>query len=131
MNTRVSYEYRDGANYHWHNDVVVRGTMTDALWERVIIACEERHLFIAHQVGLREVFGYIAGDHIDSDPNTQGFEYNEETDHCWHSFGTSKPWELTTEIPTDKRSVEQFVEAFEAAAESKWQVFYPPDRFDF
>ncbi len=53
MNTRVHYEYRDGANYHFNSSIVAAGEMTSALWTRLRRACDSgaEYGFIAHQVG--------------------------------------------------------------------------------
>jgi len=133
MNTRVDYEYRDGANYRFHASVVVAGEMTDALWRRLRAACDpETEGFIAHQVGFPEVFGFLPGQHIgDPESESTGYRYDEETDHCWHSLSNGdEPWGLTHDVPTDSRTVEQVVKAFEAAKAAGWKPFDPAERFE-
>jgi len=133
MNTRITYEYRDGANYHFHSSVVLAGEMTPELWARILATLNKEvdGGFIAHQVGLPEVFGYIGGKHIDSvEHRDSGYEYDKDNDHCWHRF-TQDPdvWELVDQPPTGKRDVEELVTEFEAAARSRWRVFDPVERF--
>ncbi len=129
MNTRITYEYRDGANYRFHADIVAAGAMTDALWARIKAACEDGERFLAHQVGLPEVFGFLPGDHIYAPEYChEGYPFDAEADHCWHTFG-SDAWELTTDAPTGPVSVEELVNDFEQAASVGWKVFDPVERF--
>jgi hypothetical protein len=134
VNTRIRYEYRDGANYHFQGEVVVAGRMTPALWKRLRAACsaDADHGFIAHQVGLTEVFGYLPGPHITWLPAGEAPEYDEENDHCWHRLPEEpNAWELTTDSPTDTRCVEELVDQFECASKAGWRVFDPAERFEF
>lgn len=58
MNTRLTYEYRDGGCNRFFTDVVLAGEMTDRRWTRIRGICNDGDQFIAHQVGLREVFSF-------------------------------------------------------------------------
>ena len=131
MNTRITYEYRDGANYRFHADVVLADAMTDELWARIRAACQDGEMFIAHQVALPEVFGFLPGDHIYAPEFChEGYPFEEDTDHCWHGFGPDPDvWELTGDPPTGDLTVERLVEAFESAAMAGWKVFDPAERF--
>ena len=132
MNTGIHYEYRDGSNYRFHGWFVAAGEMTDQLWARVRAACADGEVFIAHQVGIPEVFGYLPGTHVYSAEHVEtGFTYDEDNDHCWHRFHDDPgAWALTNDAPTDERTVEGLVAAFEAAVRTGWQVFDPAERFE-
>jgi hypothetical protein len=132
VNTRIHYEYRDGANYHFHGSIVVAGEMTPRLWARIGTACDSGtdRGFIAHQVGIPEVFGYLPGPHINWLPSGEAPEYDEDIDHCWHRLvDDPNAWELTTDAPTDKRSVLEIATAFEEVAKKGWRFFDPAGRF--
>lgn len=130
MNTRIRYEYRDASNYYWHGELVVSGEMTAELWQRIRKACESGRDFIAHQVGITEVFGYRPGPHHDDSDRPDGYPYDEDDDHCWHAFEDDPgAWEVTTDAPTDERTVKQLVAAFEISFEAGWIVFHPAERF--
>lgn len=134
MNTEITYEYRDGANYRFHTSVVVAGEMTPKLWARIRATLDEdvEGGFIADQVGLPQAFGYLGGSHIYSDEQKDsGYDYDEEIDHCWHRFADDDQLsvKVTAREPTDKRTVEQLAAAFEAAAKAGWRIFDPADRF--
>jgi hypothetical protein len=133
MNTAITYEYRDGANYRFHNTLIFAGEMTAELWARLLATLNEEVVggFIADQVDLPQVFGYLGGKHIDSDEHkNSGYEYDEQNDHCWHRFADDPgSWELTEAQPTDKRTVRELVGVFEAAVQKGWKVFDPGERF--
>ena len=130
MGTRIDYEYTDAGNYHFRNSIVFAGEMTDALWARIRNACESGEFFIAHQVGLPEVFAWLPGPHIRDDEKRDGYAFDDEDDHCWHRFPDDpRAWELTTDKWEQVRSVEELLAAFEAAAKEGWKVFDPAERF--
>jgi hypothetical protein len=129
VNTRITYEYRDGAGNTFPMEVVLAGAMTDALWARICAACSDGCQFIAEQVGLPEVFGFLPGDHIYAPEYcATGYPFDQEVDHCWHRFSEA-PWELTREEPTGDLTVALLVNAFEQAAAVGWKVFDPAERF--
>ncbi len=132
MNTRIHYQYRDGGNYRFWGSVVVSGEMTNDLWKRILRSLDpEVEGFIAHQVKFPEVFGYLSGPHIDEPGrNGRAHDYDDETDHCWHSFQERDIWELTTDPPTDSRDVETLVTSFEEARDAGWRTFDPELRFN-
>lgn len=130
MNTRLTYEYRDGGCNRFFTDVVLAGEMTDRRWTRIRGICNDGDQFIAHQVGLREVFSFLPGDHIlPFECRETGYPYHESIDHCWHHFAPPNAWELTGEPPRVAVSVTELVALFEVAARSGWQVFDPAERF--
>lgn len=129
MNTRIKYEYRDGANYRFHGDIIVRGEMNEQLWRRLRKTQDpDTEGFIAHQVLLPEVFGYLPGDHIGDATHPDGYPYDDKNDHCWHRL-CENGWELVSSKPTDNRSVNDLVKAFEAAKHQGWKPFDPKTRF--
>lgn len=131
MNTRIHYEYRDAGNNRFGGEIVVPGTMTNALWLRLKKAQDPAaEGFIAHQVGIPEVFGYLPGDHVADQTLADGYPYDEETDHCWHRLSDGDDaWALVTDPPTDDRTVDQVVRAFEEARKTGWKSFDPRKRF--
>lgn len=130
MNTRINYEYTDGANYHFRGSLVVKGRMTKALWARILKSCNEGDLFIADQVGFPEVFGFLPGKHINEEEKREtGYPYDDE-DGCWHRFDCSGvTWRITKARWEQIRSVEEVASSFEKAAREGWRVFDPADRF--
>jgi len=130
MNTRIVYEYRDASNYHFHGEVIIAGEMTTEYWERIRATCEDREFFIAHQVRLPEVFGFLPGPHIHEKRRRHtGYPFDPEDDHCWHRFGADPGcWKITKAVRTDPRSVLLLVRSFEKAAKSGWKVFDPEER---
>ncbi len=132
MNTRIHYEYRDGANYRFDGSIVAAGELTPDLWRRIRGACDTgaEYGFIAHQIGFPEVFGYLPGPHISWLPLGEAPAYDEENDHCWHRLvDDPDAWELTSDAPTDGRTITELVAAFESTAKTGWRVFDPAKRF--
>src|SRR5437867_2519211 len=112
MNTEIRYEYRDAGNYRFHGSIIVAGKMTDALWQRMLSSQDSgAEGFIAHQVRIPEVFGFLPGPHIqESGYRGTGFPYDEEDDHCWHRLADGEePWKVVEQKRTDRRSVLQLV----------------------
>ena len=132
MNTRILYEYRDAANFRFHGSVTLAGEMTPALWVRIRAACEDGEFFVAHQVGLPELFAAQPGRHVaDPDYSATGYPYHDDLDHCWHRWPDDPhTWSLTTDAPTDPRTVEEFVRDVEAAFKAGWEVFDPAERLE-
>jgi len=130
VNTRISYEYRDGGGNCFPVEVVLGGAMTEHLWARIRAACHEGTQFIADQVGLPEVFGFMPGDHIYAPEYcSTGYPFDDDVDHCWHRFPDADAWELTREEPTGDLTAGLLVNAFEQAAVVGWRVFDPAERF--
>jgi len=130
VNTRITYEYRDGGSNRFWTDLVLGGEMTEEVWARIRAACGEGCRFIAEQVGLPEVFGFLPGDHIYAPEYcSTGYPFDQDVDHCWHRFPDDDPWELTRESPTGALTVDELVNAIEQAAAVGWKVFDPAERF--
>jgi hypothetical protein len=130
VNTRITYEYRDGGNNRFWTDLILVGAMTQESWERIRAACHDGDQFIAEQVGLPDVFGFLPGDHIYAPEYcSTGYPFDQEVDHCWHRLPAEDPWELTREEPTGDLTVALLVNGFEQAAAVGWKVFDPAERF--
>jgi hypothetical protein len=126
MNTRINYLYRDASNWKSWGDVIFPGRMTKSLYARLQAALSEEKYFIASQVGIPEVFLWDENAEYDRDnppSNLKAGDYMLSVDdHCWHEFSD---YELVEFKPNDSRTIQQFVEACEAAAESGWEDFDP------
>lgn len=108
MNTQFDYMYRDGGNCKKHGSMVLSGQITPKLEKRFTDTLDHEFMigqFIAAQVGVPEVFLWKG----DWPANTE--------DHEWHEAGD---FTVTNDEPTDARSIEEFVNAFEAAAATGW-----------
>lgn len=118
--TEIVYHYRDGANYKSKTVAVAfPGQLTDALRERILASMEGREHFIAHQVGLPEVFLYR-----DSEPT--------DMDHCYHELITVQPVTSHEEEPPEnldvqRRTLHEFVTELEQL--DQWKAFDPNDSF--
>lgn len=107
-NSKFKYIYRDASNYKQFGYVIFSEEPTPKDVEYVIGNLHEGDFFIPGDVGLpslQENFGNVSVD-----------------DHPWHEivFGGNMercPFRLTSEDPTDPRSVHQFAKEF---AISKW-----------
>lgn len=133
MNVKFEYLYRDGDNYKaWGAVVLTGGGNAHELreWQkRIQKRCFDGEGFIAHQVGVPEVFLWSSdADYDVDDPSTYpsglgaGNYVINDADHCYHEFSELV---LTNEPPSDPRTPEAFVEAFEAASRAGWKGFIP------
>lgn len=108
MNTAFGYLYRDGSNCKKCGEIILPGEITKELEQRFVATLEHEYglgQFIAAQVNVPETFLW-KGDY---EPTTE--------DHEWHEFGE---FMLSDREPTDIRSLEEFVAAFEAASTAGW-----------
>jgi len=115
-NVRLVYLYRDGSNYKRWSDVTFcnpEGLSLVTIGERLRAAFLPDGLFIAHRIGVPEVFL------SDQDCFTHD-------DHCFHEFDSV---EVTAEAPKDRRTVSEFIREVEGAAREGWKAFDPADRF--
>jgi len=108
MNTKFSYLYRDAGNNKSHAAVVFKGAFKPEDTERLRRAFDSSTYFIAEQVGLPVAYLF-----------TQGYEFDEVIDHCYHEFDDK---ELTDEQSTDARTIDEFVTRVEREAASGWNV---------
>ena len=106
MNTKITILYRDGANYKFFNDIVVKGRVTlDELAQH----CEQNHSFIPHCVGLPA-------------PDVP-FAFDTEIDHPWHEIDSV---ELTDESPNFYLSAGELLNQFANASKQHWDEYYVP-----
>jgi hypothetical protein len=134
MNYHVfRYAYVDGGNNKSGGSVLLGGKPTAQQIARLEATLEDES-FIAHQVGVPEVF--LWGADADYDPDDESthpkdlgpgkYVIAEDLDHSWHRFydiAPAKPWNM--DEPKDIRSWEDFVSAFEKASAEGWQQFEP------
>jgi len=129
MNTEVSYMYRDESNNKRGGSVILAGTITEEQTTRLTAAMDEEKYFIASQVNVPEVFLWDpAADYDPDDRSTYPADLGagkyvvSSEDHCRHEF---EDCSSTEAAPTDTRSIEEFVVAFETAKRDGWQQFQP------
>ena len=109
MNTAFLYFYRDGANCRRDSEgLVLRGSFRPEQEERLRATLDNFNGFVARQVGVPEVFLWIA----------RGEQPIPGVDHGWHTF---LRLEQTAVEATDPRTVEELVTAFECAAANGWR----------
>lgn len=68
MNTKISYLYRDAANYKVRNECIINGELNYEQIRQIIDCCDECEYFMPSQVGL---------------PERKFDDYDAEVDHCW------------------------------------------------
>lgn len=76
-NTRINYLYRDASNYKKHNEVIIRGVLTDQQIDIIMSCLEAGEYFIPEQVGLPEVRSddsWTEDDHVWFELYRDGFE---------------------------------------------------------
>ena len=111
MNTLFMYRYRDASNYKRDGNVIFSGEyVPNNHLSRLYAAFSQHAMFIAHQIGVPELFFWHVGYDIEND------------DHCWHEFDCLN---TTDHEPTDQRTIEEFVRDAERAAASGWLMWKP------
>jgi hypothetical protein len=114
---QFNYLYRDAGNYKQRGSALFTNPKKLGIKEieqQLRLHFEQRELFIAHQIGLSELFFYI------KEPIT-------EDDHCYHEFASVT--EIKTVEPEPRnRSISDFLTDVQAAASVGWKVFSPEDR---
>lgn len=110
-NSKVEYLYRDAGNYKARGHIVLTGPATTEQVERLQKTLFDGECFVAAQVGVPDLFPDAVND----------------LDHCLHEFeDVEEPFAPTDEAPTDARTVEEFVAAFEVAApKGAWDLSGP------
>lgn len=107
MNTKFHYCYRDASNYKQFGEVVFGGANTLQEQQGLESAFDEGRYFVAHQIGIPEVF----------------FDYGEDSvqdDHSWHEYMELEP---TDAEPTDPRTFSEFVKQVQEASLQGWEEF--------
>ncbi|MGA2195103.1 MAG: hypothetical protein ABSH40_07510 [Bryobacteraceae bacterium] len=113
-NISFDYLYRDTSNYKDSGCVVFLGDGMSIRKanQRLALAFDSGQYFIAHQIGIPEVFLWNRYPISDDD-------------HSWLEFAGL---EVTTAQATDLRTLTEVVEAVEKAAKQGWHEFEPSDR---
>ncbi|MFA5873803.1 MAG: hypothetical protein WC832_07540 [Anaerolineales bacterium] len=117
MNIRLTYEYRDNANYHVSGEIVFAnpGSMPVQLIERQLrVAMEGHEHFIARQVAIPEVFF-----------EKESYPYGDE-DHSWHTLVSVSE---TRDPETDEasRTIAHFIEKIRQASKVGWDWKQVPE----
>jgi len=122
-NVAFTYLYRDGGNYKQAGQIVVSNPEGLSITE---VEAELKSLggfFIAHQLGIPEVFLWSAETHYDPSEESSwpDFCINED-DHCWHEFdGLAE----TSDSLTDPRTLQQLLTNFRKSVRRGWLEFQP------
>lgn len=114
MNICINYIYRDGSNYKRCGEAVVAnpsGLKTEAVDACITDHLDDGEYFIAHQVGLPEVFHWLNGE----------YEVTDD-DHPWHEFCGV---EETDSPVTHDMTIDDLLKKFEAANREGWKEFGP------
>lgn len=153
MMALLSYVYCDGSNYKRGGQVLLPATPEVASFNFPIPdAAElkteiERHLddgsgFIAHQVGIPEVFNWDPDATYDpDDPSTfpadlcAGQYRINDDDHCWHRFEGIEIVSMAMAkdlagagVQVLTQTVAHFISALQQAAREGWDEFEPVSR---
>src|SRR5271157_5760816 len=103
MNTKITYQYRDGSNWKQFKEVILFGEISTTGRAKLYKHCDEGEWFIPSQVGLEDLqhlmTGFPGGD-----------------DHVWHEL---IGFEFTEEPPTEVMTSKEFVTRF---LKTKWDV---------
>ena len=110
QNVRLTYLYRDAANYKAWGAVIFtnhEGLALDEIEKRLRHCLFDEVLFVAAQVRIPDVFLF------------QEYPFSEN-DHFYHELDSVQ---FTTEQPNDSqaRSIKNFIEQFEAASLNDWR----------
>lgn len=107
-NTRLNYLYRDASNYKTPNSVVLKGVMTDAMFEEMQRCCEDCYsMFIPEQLGLDLLRGWSVTDDD-------------------HPYAELEDYQLVPDKPTTDMTVEELLEKFrEADGEWRPELYQP------
>mgnify|MGYP003366824379 CR=1 FL=1 len=110
-NTRISYLYRDAANYKKHNEVIIPGTFTEEQIHTIIDCLQGGEHFIPSEVNLPEIrFGdRTEADHPWFELSKDGFEETEAKANCYISpedlvklfLERKKAWQDEFYVPAD------------------------------
>ena len=96
MNTKISYQYRDGCNYKMANECIVQGAITPEQQKQIQSCLDDDEYFIPRQVGL---------------PERRFEKFDPEVDHIWFEL-SEDGFELTEDEPTCDQTAEALVECF-------------------
>lgn len=112
MNIKLSYLYRDGANYKNYKEVVFSNPdliSFDEINERIKKCLIDSNWFIADKWGLPNLF-------------FEEYIWNNEIDHVWHEFEYLR--ECNHNI-TETISIKEFLIKIESQKNSSFSLFTP------
>lgn len=126
MNTRIDFTYRDGGNNKTHGHIVVAGDPTPALLVRLAATLDEGDQFGPLDVGISPVWPTpfdIDLDHTSHEVEIIDADFLPGWDGDTAAVTGDSPAVYATatdQAPTDPRTLDQLVDAFERAAEARW-----------
>ena len=110
VNTRISYEYRDGSNYKKQGEIITQGEITAAqvqLLEASLLRDEGDDDFLPRQVGM----AYLC-------PLVDDSEYDDDLDHPVHTItGVA-----LTEAPAEAQETTDLINRFAQAHADGWDM---------
>lgn len=117
---RFNYLYRDASNYKRWGAVIFsnpQGLTVERIEESLRNVFDQGELFIAHQLGLPELFPYIT-------------EPICEDDHCYHEYESV---ELMNRSSTcfGVRTIDELLDKVRNVGQKGWDVFTPADRIPY
>lgn len=99
LNTKIRYQYRDGANYKTRGEWILRGMVSVNEAEALIRCCQkegEEAQFVPESVGM---------------PSLLETPWDDEIDHPFH---TIEKIEMTDEDAQDERSIKDLISEFKS-----------------
>ncbi len=96
MNIKLTYLYRDGANYKQFNEVVFcnpEKILLEEVEETIIASLIDGTWFVADNWSLPNMF-------------FKEYMWNNEVDHNWHEFECVKETEM---LPTEEMAINKFL----------------------
>ncbi len=97
MNTRIHYDYRDGANFKQAGVLIINGEVTADEADRLRRACmfeDDHHFFVPAAVNMKDL-----------SPSS----WDLEIDHPMHTLGF---FERTSDAPDDNRTITDLLADF-------------------
>ncbi|MBK1666601.1 hypothetical protein CKO28_00905 [Rhodovibrio sodomensis] len=114
-NTAITYEYRDGANYHTQRTYIVAGGLSAAEIDEISLRLDEGEYFIPGQVGLPDLQDSFVGCASHWDP---------QLDHPWHLLGEIESTPKPATVALEAR------ELLRRFREVQWDDSYKPPFYD-
>jgi hypothetical protein len=104
MNTKISYRYRDAANYKESNTVILSGELAESEKKEILKRLDGGEYFIPSQVGLEDI-----------QPQMEGFP--SQDDHVFHELESV---ENTDDPPDTDMSAKTLLESFRGV--ERWDI---------
>ncbi|MGR3173016.1 MAG: hypothetical protein ACUZ8N_00255 [Candidatus Scalindua sp.] len=100
MNTLITYQYRDAANYKEFDTVIIHGQLSLSDIEEYLY---EKEFFIPSEIGLKD----LQPENLDQD------------DHIWHEILEISH---THEKPTENITAKEIISNFKKASSEEWNI---------